>query len=152
MKRGHCGKVPHSKLHRGYHMYKIEKTPYGFKLTFGGFIQLAEMQNWLEESKKALASAQGKFGIFVDMRTLKPLAPEALKPMKEGQQLYKAKGMERSVVILNDAVTKMQFFRVAKETGIYQWERYIDASATPNWEQVGVDWLVNAKDPDKVCV
>lgn len=133
-------------------MYKIEKAPYGFKLTFGGFIEQAEMQNWLEASKTALATAFGKFGIFIDMRMLKPLPPDTQEAMKQGQQLYKAKGMERSVVILNNAVTKMQFNRIAKQTGIYQWERYIDASATPDWEKAGVGWLVQAKDPDKVCV
>ncbi len=43
----------------------------------------------------------------------------------------------------------MQFKRIAKETGIYEWERYINASATPNWEQAGADWLTKAADPDK---
>ncbi len=42
----------------------------------------------------------------------------------------------------------MQFKRIARETGIDQWERYINASATPNWEQVGIDWLTRAADPD----
>ena len=133
-------------------MYKIERASHGYKLTFGGFVGQEEMEKWLEDSTKTLATAFGKFGVFVDMRTLKPLPPEAQDAMKRGQQLFKAKGMERSVVIVNDAVTKMQFNRLAKQTGIYQWERYIDASATPNWEKVGADWLVNAKDPDTVCV
>jgi hypothetical protein len=43
----------------------------------------------------------------------------------------------------------MQFKRIAKETGIYQWERYIDSNANPTWEQAGVDWLVKGTDPDK---
>jgi hypothetical protein len=57
--------------------------------------------------------------------------------------------MERSVVILSNTVTTMQFKRIAQETGIYQWERYIDASKTQNWEGIGKKWLVNAIDPDK---
>lgn len=52
-------------------------------------------------------------------------------------------------MILSDAITTMQFKRIAKETGIYEWERYINASATPNWEQAGADWLTKAADPDK---
>lgn len=130
-------------------MYKIEKKDYGFKLTFGGFITEDEMKKWLEESKIALQTAPKSFGVFVDMRTLKPLPTEAQKHMQEGQKLYKEKGMVRSVVILANAVTKMQFKRIAQETGIYQWERYIDEASNPNWEKVGIDWIKNGIDPDK---
>jgi len=130
-------------------MYQIQTTPYGFRLTFGGFIQLAEMQKWRDESKAALASAGKNFGVFVDMRTLKPLPPDAQVTMEEGQKLYKAKGMTRSVVIVDNAITRMQFKRIAHETGIDVWERYIDASAQANWEQLGIDWITSAKDPDK---
>ena len=56
--------------------------------------------------------------------------------------------MTRSVVILSDPVIRRQFEDLAKETGIYEWERYIDASTTPNWEKVGLDWLIHAYDPD----
>ena len=130
-------------------MYKIEKMNYGFKLTFGDFINENEMKKWVEESKSVLQTAPKEFGIFVDMRTLKPLAPEAQKFMQEGQKFYKEKGMIKSVVILANAVTKMQFKRIAQETGIYQWERYIDESSNPNWEKTGIDWVQNGIDPDK---
>jgi len=130
-------------------MTRIEKAPYGFKLTFGGFIQKDEMDRWVEDSRKALVSASGKFGVFVDMRTLKPLPAEAQPSMVEGQKLYKVKGMERSVVILANAITTSQFKRIAKETGIYAWERYLDASKTQNWEAVGRDWIERGVDPDQ---
>jgi hypothetical protein len=130
-------------------MYKIEKKDYGYKLTFGGFIQPDEMKTWVDESKKALATAPAKFGIFVDMRELKPLSKDAQEHMQEGQKLYKAKGMARSVVILANAITKMQFQRIGKETGIYEWERYIDISSSPDWERIAVDWISKGIDPDK---
>ncbi|MFH0736232.1 MAG: hypothetical protein V1773_15610 [bacterium] len=130
-------------------MYKIEKKDYGFKLTFSDFIKTEEMNIWLKESQKLLMSATKDFGIFVDMRDLKPLPAESQILMGEGQKLYKKKGMLRSVVILNSSSLTMQFKRIAKETGIYQWERYIDASKITNWEKIGVDWVKNAIDPDK---
>ena len=130
-------------------MYKIEKKIYGYKITFGGFIDENEMKKWVEESKIALQTAPKSFGIFVDMRTLKPLVAEAQRYMQEGQKLYKEKGMTKSAVILANAVTKMQFKRIAQETGIYQWERYIDESSNPNWEKTGIDWVQNGIDPDK---
>lgn len=130
-------------------MYKIEKKDYGYKLTFGDSIKASEMKTWVDDSKKELATAKKEFGVFVDMRTLKPLDADAQVYMQEGQKLYKKTGMVRSVVILNSAVIKMQFVRIAKETGIYEWERYIDASAVTDWEKVGIDWISKGIDPDK---
>ena len=74
-------------------MYKIEKKDYGYKLTFGDFITEEEMKKWVEESRSTLASSPASFHIFVDMRTLKPLPPEAQAAMQEGQKLYKEKGI-----------------------------------------------------------
>lgn len=128
-------------------MYKIEKKDFGYQLTFGGFIKADEMKTWVEESKRVLALSPSKFGIFVDMRELKPIASDAQKFMEEGQKLYQEKGMTRSVVVLNSAVTKMQFQRIARETGIDEWERYIDASSMPDWEKVGINWIENSVDP-----
>ncbi len=130
-------------------MYNIEKKSYGFKLTFGGFIKAEEMKKWVEESQKALLNAPREFGVLIDMRTLKPLPPDSQAEIEKGQKLYKDRGMQRSAVILSSSTTKLQFQRIAKETGIYQWERYIDASAVPNWESVGENWIIKGIDPDK---
>jgi hypothetical protein len=80
---------------------------------------------------------------------LKPLNPEAQKMMEEGQKLYKSKGMQRSVVIVESVTISMQFKRIAKQTGIYDWERYISAQESPNWENLGLRWIRNSIDPDK---
>jgi hypothetical protein len=130
-------------------MYKLEKKGYGYKLVFGDYIKADEMREWLDEAKKTLISAPREFNIFVDMRTLKPLPSDAQSHMQSGQKLFKEKGMKRSVVILNSTVTKLQFLRIAKETGIYNWERYIDASSISDWEKVGLDWINKGIDPDK---
>lgn len=129
-------------------MYKIEKRPSGYLLTFGGFIDASEMQAWLMESERALAAAVGPFGVVVDMRQLSPLAPETQQVMVKGQQLYKNKGMQRSAVIVNNPLTAAQFKRLANDSGIYVWERYIDASSVPNWDKIAVDWVKNKVDPD----
>ena len=60
--------------------------------------------------------------------------------------------MERSAVIVDSSTLKMQFTRLAKDFGIYQWERYIDASSVDNWQDAGQQWIENAVDPDAVCV
>ena len=130
-------------------MYKIEKKAYGYKLLFDGFIYADEMKLWADESKKILVDAPREFGTFVDMRGLKPLPVDAQAHMQEGQELYKEKGMVRSVVIVANAITKYQFKRIGKETGIYKWERYVDASSITDWESVGMNWITKGIDPDK---
>ena len=130
-------------------MHAIEKHDYGYLLVFGGFMDEAEMKAWVAESREALAKAPKSFGVMVDMRTLKPLTDAAQAAMVEGQKLYKEKGMQRSAVALASSVVTMQFRRLAEESGIYAWERYLDASKVSDWEKVGKEWITPAKDPDK---
>lgn len=83
------------------------------------------------------------------MRDLKPLPGDAQEIMEQGQAAYKEGGMERSVVIVDSATTKMQFKRIAKESGIYDWERYVNAAETPDWREVGLAWIQDGVDPDQ---
>ena len=130
-------------------MYKIEERQFGYKLIFGDVIELDEMKRWVDDSKKALSGHSGKFGVLVDMRTLKPLKPEVQAAMVEGQKEFKAKGMDRSAVALANSVIALQFKRLAQESGIYQWERYVDGSKEANWERVAESWISDGIDPDK---
>lgn len=130
-------------------MYSVERTGYGYKLTFGDFIQPPEMKKWLDDSQAQLVGAPAKFGVLIDMRQLKPLPDESQKIMEQGQKLYKAKGMERSCVILDNPTTTMQFKRLAQQSGIYAFERYITARSTPDWMTRAMNWLTKAEDPDK---
>lgn len=129
-------------------MYKIEKENFGYRLTFSGFIREDEMLEWAKESKKAVVGAPKDFGVLIDMKDLKPLPADSQKHMQDGQKIYKEKGMLRSAVIVNGATTKMQFQRIAKETGIYDWERYIDSTSIAGWEKVAIDWVSSGVDPD----
>lgn len=131
-------------------MYKIAKNNGGFTLTFGDVIDRQEMERWYKESERALTLCQGKFGVVIDMRTLRPLAKEVQALMVQGQALFRAKGMQRSAVILNDPVLTCQFSRLARESGIYAFERYLDASADANWQKHAEDWVNSAIDPDKL--
>lgn len=131
-------------------MYRIEEQVWGFRLTFAGNMAPVDLTRWLRESERVLANADEEFTVFVDMRTLIPLGREAQEIMQEGQKLYRKSGMVRSVVILSSPVVAAQFRRIGGDTGIGQWERYVDASTVDNWEEVGMNWLEHAVDPDKV--
>ena len=125
-------------------MYRIEKTNIGsmdvYQLYFGGFIKLDEMEQWVKESKTELLKSPSQFGVAVDMRELKPLPQDAQAKMQEGQKLYKQHGMVRSAVVVQNALVKLQFERIAKESGITEWERYFSAE-DPNWQSSMDAWL-----------
>lgn len=131
-------------------MYKIAKKTFGYQLTFGDVIDVPEMTRWREESRAALTGAPKSFGVVIDMRGLKPggIQPDAQKVMVEGQGLFKKAGMERSCVILQSATITMQFERIAHESGIFAFERYINAAKTLDWEKKAVAWIEKKIDPN----
>jgi hypothetical protein len=128
-------------------MYRIEKRSSGFVLTFGGLIAQPEMQQWFRESEQQLAGVTPPFGVIVDMRKLAPLMPDVQATMVAGQKLYKQAGMQRSAVVLDNAIVTAQFRRLAKESGIDAFERYLDGSSEHNWQQAAVNWVKLGIDP-----
>jgi hypothetical protein len=130
-------------------MYKIERIVFGYMLSFEDLMDFDEMIKWYEESKKVLENQKDSFGVLIDMRNLKPLTDDAQRIMVQGKQLYKNAGMNRSAVILSNMLLQLQFRKLAKDSGIYEWERYISSADTPNWEQVAANWITKGEDPDK---
>ena len=128
-------------------MYKIDKTDLGFNLTFAGDMTKDEIEKWYTESEQALIGQQSPFGVIIDMRTLAPLPVEAQEIMVRGQSMYRSRGMERSCVILDDAITTIQFMRLARKSGIFKFERYINASEHRDWLARARNWVRHAIAP-----
>ena len=128
-------------------MYKIDKTDLGFNLTFAGDMTKDEIEKWYTESEQALMGQQSPFGVIIDMRTLAPLPVEAQEVMVRGQSMYRSRGMERSCVILDDAITTIQFMRLARKSGIFKFERYINASEHRDWLARARNWVRHAIAP-----
>jgi hypothetical protein len=128
-------------------VYKIEKTDLGFHLTFAGDMTKDEIEKWYEDSEQALTGQQAPFGVIIDMRTLAPLPVEAQGVMVRGQSMYRSRGMQRSCVILDDAIITIQFMRLARQSGIFKYERYIDASAHRDWLAKARNWVRHAIAP-----
>jgi len=61
--------------------------------------------------------------------------------------LFKKAGMERSCVILESSTIAMQFERLAKASGIYSFERYINAAGHPDWRAKALGWIEKSVDP-----
>jgi hypothetical protein len=129
-------------------MYRIETAPFGFRITIGDRVSLEEATEQLIESRTLLRVCTKPFGVLVDIRTLQPLADDVQAVIDETQRLYRRSGLERSAVVLASAIMTIQFMRIAKDTGVYAHERYVDASKSPRWEQLALDWIVRGIDPD----
>ena len=129
-------------------MYNIEQTDFGYRITFAGTMDEAELREWAADSRATLRDSPDEFGVLVDMRDLELLSDDEQQVMREGQQHYQDAGMVRSSVVLDSAILTLQFRRLAQESGIYDWERYINADTTDDWHQQAVDWLVDGVDPD----
>ncbi|MDH3892871.1 MAG: hypothetical protein OEV49_17555 [candidate division Zixibacteria bacterium] len=130
-------------------MYTIKKTSYGFQFSFMGHFPKDEAKLWARDASQAFLTYEGNPGVFVDMRDMELMPPESRQYVIDVQRIARKNGMIRSAVILKDKITTMQLMGIAKETGIYEWERYIDANAEPNWEKVGLDWVIHGIDPDE---
>lgn len=128
-------------------MYHITKEPWGFRLKFGGFIRTPEMEEWRTRSAEVVRGAAPGFGVFVDMRDLKPLAEDTQAVMVAGQQLYAKAGMRRSAVLVDSVITAQQFMRLAKTSGIYDYERYV-SSTDSDHEAKALAWIEKGVDPD----
>lgn len=126
-------------------MYKIEKTEYGIKNIFSGTIDASEMNAWKKESEALLEKMSGDFVVYIDMIDLKVLSEDAKQIIAEGQKVYRKMGMKRSVVVLKSATVALQFKNIARETGIYDYERYL-SSEKDDYEKKAMLWLLEEKD------
>ena len=132
-------------------MHRIEETKYGYKLVLEGFLQRDEVDQLLASMKaKIKPREKGQtFPLLLDMRKSNAFPSDAREVLKQCLLFCKESGMQRNAVILASAIATLQARRIAKETGIDRWARYIDASTRPNdWEKVAVDWLTRGVEPD----
>lgn len=131
-------------------MYKIECESWGLLLTFSENVTLEDAQRYDSELVTARTKYAGKqWGVICDCRDLGVMAPGAQELLKKSQAEGKKSGMVRSCVILTAPIPIMYAKRFAKETGIYEWERYINGRTDPNWKQSALDWVCSGIDPDK---
>ncbi|HBL27980.1 MAG TPA: hypothetical protein DD490_14175 [Acidobacteria bacterium] len=132
-------------------MHRIEETKYGYKLILEGFLQREEVNQLLTSMKtKIRPREKGEtFPLLLDMRKSNAFPSDAREILKQCLLFCKESGMQRNAVILASAIATLQARRIAKETGIDRWARYIDASSRPNdWEKAAVDWLTRGVEPE----
>ncbi|WP_257454862.1 hypothetical protein [Archangium lipolyticum] len=123
-------------------------TEYGFRVHAPGFITPEDASAWLEDLKLQVEAREGRpFGLLVDSRTQRanPVATQEL--IQESMVWLRDHGMERSAVVLDSTVTLLQVLGLAKATGVYVHERYVDSLKDPDWEARALDWILRAIEP-----
>ncbi len=130
-------------------MYRTTRESFGFEVILGGKISLDQMKQWRFESVRALVSAPESFSVLFDMRELRPseLDPEVQELLTEGRQLFRREGMLRSCVILDNFASTALYKRRARGSKEYTYERYINASADPQWRAKAIAWLDKKIEP-----
>jgi hypothetical protein len=128
-------------------MYTVARAAYGVRVSFSGQVSAEEARQWSAESRLLLDSIEGRFHVLIDMRAIAPPSAEALAEIAAGQSMYEAAGMDRSAVIVGHRDLAERFTAAAQASGDDEWERYIDASSSPDWEARAVTWLEAGIDP-----
>jgi hypothetical protein len=126
------------------------RTEYGFRVNAPGYITPPEAIAWFEDLRNKVALKKGRpFGLLVDIRSQKANPPETQETIKQAMMWLRQSGMTRSAVVLDSAVARLMMVRMAKQSGVYDWERYIDAGKDPDWETKALGWIVHGHEPSK---
>lgn len=129
-------------------MHKIEITEYGVKLTFANVVNSEEIQKWHDELLKIGVDLPDEIGVLVDMTKIEPLSTQTQKAIFQLQKSFVSEKRVRSVVATNSPVVMRQLKDIASKTGVLPSERYINSQDTPNWEEIGLDYIINSIEPE----
>ena len=129
-------------------MHKIEITEYGVKLTFANVVNSEEIQKWHDELLKIGVDLPDEIGVLVDMTKIEPLSTQTQKAIFQLQKSFVSEKRVRSVVATNSPVVMRQLKDIASKTGVLPSERYINSQDTPNWEEIGLDYIINNIEPE----
>ena len=122
-------------------------TPFGYRTTITSPFPPAEATAWFADGNRVVGTPH-KFGQLIDLRGQRPTSEETSAIVQAAMQWVRTQGMERSAVVVANALTKMQIVRLAKDVGMYAYERYFDASSEPQWEAKAKAWIEHGTDPD----
>jgi hypothetical protein len=130
--------------------HKLEDRPYGFMVTFHGFMQGEDIARFSEDMKKRVNRMSGEFGVLVDLRETRTFPPDAQMALMEHIKWCIERGLNRNSVVVNSAITKIQASRLAKETASTN-IRFIDAAQTDDPMAMAEDWLIRGIEPERIA-
>jgi hypothetical protein len=127
-------------------MYENEPTEYGFKMTFGGFIDADEMDEWAEEVDGALESSPEEWHCFVDMTDLEAMSEDGQELMNEIKSQCHDCGLDRVATLVESPTVRMQFEQMSDGTGGDN-DVYLDVQSEDDPEETAVAWVRDGVEP-----
>ena len=131
-------------------MYIIEKTYFGFHITFEGQMSEAEAAQFKAEVENIVPSLKQPFSTIIDLRTWIPAEPRVLTLLQQAEQLSKNHGLQRRAIIVHSPVIKGQAVQLSFTSETNELERCINASNVEDWEKQAIAWAVHGVEPTPV--
>jgi hypothetical protein len=128
-------------------MYENEPTSYGFKMRFGGYIDIDEMESWANEVQQGIDRTPDEWHCFVDMRDLDSMSEEGQQLMSDVKAECHESGLTRVATLVESPTVRLQFEQMSEGTGGDQ-ERYLDAQSTTDPERTAIEWVRDGIDPE----
>lgn len=121
-------------------MFDVETTEYGLKVDLGGFLDEEELEAFYGEMESQVDRQPDNFHIYADHRGVKAMPDGAGEQFAELMAMCKEGGLDRSVVIVDSAITAMQQRRLRDEAGLDQ-QKVVNADGNADWEQDARSWV-----------
>lgn len=126
----------------------FEATSYGVRITVSDPQSSEDLSRFTAQLRNGIGSRQ-TFGLLVDLRLQVTRRPkEEAAVIVDAMKTARSLGLTRSAVVASNAKTTFAIRQLAFSTGVYEWERYFDASTNSEWEKAALDWIENGTDPD----
>lgn len=129
-------------------MYEVKETEYGLYLRIIGEVSLDESKAILSEVRVIFERRETGICAFADLQKMELLSLETQAVCVEIQKMLIELGVKRVVTMLGNATVAHQFKRLSLQSGLFDFDRYIDVSINPDWEEIGLRWMNDGIDPD----
>jgi hypothetical protein len=89
----------------------------------------------------------GPYSMLVDLRDAMPPDADDAALLKASQRRQKRGNLQRMAIVVASPVLKGSARQVSFDAGMDEYTRVIDATRTPNWEELALGWVVSATEP-----
>ncbi len=129
-------------------MFELKKTLYGVSITVSpDLTESKDIRSALKQVMLMINEFEGDFSAFTDLRNFETLPLNVQELIVSLKKWFSKKGMKRSVVILNSAYLTEHFKHYGRNSGLYEFERYLDTSFNSKWKLVALDWVMHGIEP-----
>lgn len=114
---------------------KVDRIKALVELSLDGRIEGDEVKAFGQELETVLATLQGReIKLLMDLRGLKPVAPESAEVIRRFQERALDTGVSRFAEVVDSELLSLQLGRIARESGVDRvGRRFTTAAAAREW-------------------